>query len=516
MATRPPLYKAPTGDQRRSSMSYNPVYRGLNEIITETPPEMVITTRQQADKQGADKQSNDKQSADQTTTEKQQMALNPKHTITYNGVVKILKDSYNFNENVTSTSLDILALYLKGQKIIYTESKTYCEKRLNTLMLPAIFIAAICSILTFILQGYSFGPIIISSFNVINSFILSIINYLKLAEKSQNHLMAAQRFHNLESRIELQSGRSLFFGDSVNILNILEEIEREIKEIQSSDQFIVPEAIRYRYPKTYSANLFAMVKEIKNKEMLIINELKSAVQEIYLKTEEKNELIHREKVLTKEIAEMQIHLNELELNKELIEFQIADLQKFITKHDAAELENDSDSQSIKSDDIGSYDPEDEPLTKESIEKMTMDAKERENLLFNLDRENELRHARRAQKELENVLKYQQQMRKRERFDRMENLHQLEKRLTETNINAKHADIAYKQKADELDMIHTLKMNADDEIALNDDKKNEAFKASVNHRQKYIELSDDLNEEIDAHITKTKENNGCQPCKFFNT
>lgn len=515
MATRPPLYKAPTGDQRRSSMSYNPVYRGLNEIITETPPEMAITTRQQADKQSNDKQSADKQ--DEKQADKQQMALNPKHTITYNGVVKILKDSYNFNENVTSTSLDILALYLKGQKIIYTESKTYCEKRLNTLMLPAIFIAAICSILTFILQGYSFGPIIISVFNVANSFILSIINYLKLAEKSQNHLMAAQRFHNLESRIELQSGRSLFFGDSVNILNILEEIEREIKEIQSSDQFIVPEAIRYRYPKTYSANLFAMVKEIKNKEMLIINELKSAVQEIYLKTEEKNELIHREKVLTKEIAEMQIHLNELELNKELIEFQIADLQRFISKHDAAEQENDSDSQSMKSDDIGSYDPEDEPLTRESIEKdTTMDVKEKENLLFNLDRENELRHARRAQKELENVLKYQQQMRKRERFDRMENLHQLEKRLTETNINAKHADIAYKQKTDELDMIHTLKMNADDEIALNDDKKNEAFKASVNHRQKYIELSDELNKEINAHIDRTNMKTGCHPCKFFNT
>jgi hypothetical protein len=99
---------------------------------------------------------------------------------------------------------------------------------------------------------------------------------------------------------------------------------------------------------------------------------------------------------------------------------------------------------------------------------------------------------------------------------MENLHQLEKTLTETNINAKHAEIAYQQKADELDMIHTLKMNADDEIALNDDKKNEAFKASVNHRQKYIELSDELNIEIDAHITKTKEKSGCKPCNFFNT
>ena len=102
--------------------------------------------------------------------------------------------------------------------------------------------------------------------------------------------MAAQRFHNLESRIELKSGRSLFFNESVDIEQTLEEIEKEIKEIQSSDQFIVPEAIRYRYPKIYSANLFSLVKQIKNEEMLIINELKSAVQEIYLHIEQKNQL----------------------------------------------------------------------------------------------------------------------------------------------------------------------------------------------------------------------------------
>jgi hypothetical protein len=214
---------------------------------------------------------------------------------------------------------------------------------------------------------------------------------------------------------------------------------------------------------------------------------------------------------------MQIHLNELELNKELLEFQITDLQEFISKHDSVEQESETDSQITISDEIGSYDPEDEPLTKESIEKNTsIDPKEKENLLLNLDRENELRHARRVQKELENTLKYQQRQRKKEMFDRKDNLHQLQRMLTETNINAKHAEIAYKQKTDELDVVHTLKMNADDEIESNDHKKNEAFKKSVKHRQKYIELSDELTEEIDAYINKTKEGKGCRPCSFFNT
>lgn len=125
--------------------------------------------------------------------EEEAAVFNPNHTITYQKVVSILKESYNFEETVKSTSLDILALYLRGQTVIYIESKTYCEKRLNSFMLPVIFLAAVYSILNFILKDYQYGTIVISSLNAFNSFILSIINYLKLSEKSQNHLMAARR-----------------------------------------------------------------------------------------------------------------------------------------------------------------------------------------------------------------------------------------------------------------------------------------------------------------------------------
>ena len=131
--------------------------------------------------------------------------------------------------------------------------------------------------------------------------------------------MAAQRFHNLESRIELKSGRSLFFVNTVDIEKTLEEIEREIKEIQSSDQFIVPEAIRYRYPKIYSSNLFSLVKEIKNSEMLIINELKTAVQAIYTFTEERNELKNKEKDYLERYRKFNNEKYELELKVNILD-----------------------------------------------------------------------------------------------------------------------------------------------------------------------------------------------------
>lgn len=426
--------------------------------------------------------------------EKVNDVLNPNHSITYNHVVKILKESYNFDENITSTSLDILALYLKGQKIIYTESKTYCEKRLNTLMLPAILLAAVCSILTFILKDYSNGTIIISSLNAANSFILSIINYLKLAEKSQNHLMAAQRFHNLESRIELKSGRSLFFSNKVDIETTLEEIEREIKEIQSSDQFIVPEAIRYRYPKIYSSNLFAHVKEIKNSEMLIINDLKTAVQSIYTHNEERKELKEKEKDYRERYRKFNNEKYELELEMNLLEQQLE-----AEKNSPIEYYNDS---------------EDE-LEELAIQVVHEDPKERERDQLELEITNQRIQERnqeriRCREEKKKAwLRNEKEQQRKVINDLLKVLSQIQLSLQQTTARASHmkgllGDVREEIKA-KTDLINE-----------SDKMKNEAFRATVTHRQRYIDLSDTLNREIDQHIRETKRWHGCSPCDFFNT
>lgn len=207
----------------------------------------------------------------------------------------ILRNSYNFDESIESTSLDILALYLKGQKVIYTESKTLCEKRLNTLMLPAIFISAVCAILNFILKEYSYGIIIISCFNAFNSFILSLISYLKLDAKAEAHKTSAYKYQKLESRCEFHSGKTMFFKNNIEnrkqtLEKFVEEIQKDTIDIRESNQFIIPEIIRLRYPKIYSTNVFALVKEIQNDEIIIINRLKTSVQHLHNMIDRKNKL----------------------------------------------------------------------------------------------------------------------------------------------------------------------------------------------------------------------------------
>ena len=208
--------------------------------------------------------------------------------VTYQMISDILRNTYNFEESITSTALDILGLYLKGQKILYTEAKTLCEKRLHTLMLPAIFISAISIVLSLLLNTYVVGSIILSILSVINSFILSLVTYLKLDAKAEAHKSSAYKYQKLESLCEFKSGKVLIFKNVDDVSDILNEIETKVMEIKESNQFILPEFIRHSYPVIYSTNVFNLVKKIQNNEIILINNLKLIIKKILEKSKEKH------------------------------------------------------------------------------------------------------------------------------------------------------------------------------------------------------------------------------------
>ena len=132
--------------------------------------------------------------------------------VTLKEVNEYIEDSYTQAELVLSTSLDILALYLKSEKFLYIEAKVYCEQQLNYLMLPAIMISAFCTVLSLALSGTVGGPILISCLTAVNSFILSLISYLKLDAKAEAHKTSAYQYDKLQSIAEFNSGKVMFFS----------------------------------------------------------------------------------------------------------------------------------------------------------------------------------------------------------------------------------------------------------------------------------------------------------------
>ena len=203
----------------------------------------------------------------------------PTHFL-YKEVEDAIANSYNPTESNNSTICDIIAIYIKGQKILYTEAKTHCEQKLTFLMLPAILITVVCSVLGLVLKDITYGTTITSSLNGVNAFILALISYLKLDTRAEAHRTSAYKFDKLQSSMEFTSGKVLFMSKlSKNLGQIIEDTEKIVHEIKETNQFVLPEAIRYNYPKLSNINVFSEVKKIQNREMRVTNELKDLYNE---------------------------------------------------------------------------------------------------------------------------------------------------------------------------------------------------------------------------------------------
>ena len=134
-----------------------------------------------------------------------------------------------------SSALDILASYLKGQKIIYMESRFYTQHILNYLMLPAIFISALVAVIQSHIKDTTYGPIILASLSGLVAFILAIINYLKLDAAAEAHKISSHKYDKLQNYVEFQSGQVLLFSNPIlNSENMIKTWKEQKKALEVS------------------------------------------------------------------------------------------------------------------------------------------------------------------------------------------------------------------------------------------------------------------------------------------
>jgi len=201
--------------------------------------------------------------------------------ISFEQMEDTLSTTYDSIQNNNSTICDVIAIYLKGQKILYTEAKTLCEQRLTLLMLPAIFFTVVCTITNLLLKAEIYGPIISSVLNGLVAFILAIVNYLKLDARAEAHRTSAYKFDKLISYVEFNSGKVFFIANEYKkIGEIISYIENNVREIKETNQFILPERIRFHFPNLSNINVFAEVKRRQHKEAKIIIDITKLVNKI--------------------------------------------------------------------------------------------------------------------------------------------------------------------------------------------------------------------------------------------
>ena len=132
-----------------------------------------------------------------------------------------------------SSALDILAGYVKGQKTIYMETRSYTSKMLNYLMFPAIFISGLITVMQVPL-GNEY-PYILAGLSGVVTFLLALVNYTNLDGATQAHKISAYQYDKLQSYIEFQSGQVLLFSNPIlNNENMARYCEKQKKIIETN------------------------------------------------------------------------------------------------------------------------------------------------------------------------------------------------------------------------------------------------------------------------------------------
>lgn len=248
-----------------------------------------------------------------------------------------------------STALDVFVRYIQCYHILYSEASYYCNYKLNMFMLPCMFLSTSCSVLTsFTIHKFP-QTLLLSSLNGLITFLLAIINYLKLDASAEAHKISAYQYSKLKAQIEFSSGEILladhdpFLSNSYHVSEqikqwekhndllfvdkesfekersiqyeellklksqkesvfiekvekIMLEIKESLKNIEENNHFPLPQHIINKYSVIYNMNIFLYIKNIDTYKNVLLNELRNVKNEIrfYTKTYNENGLNERQ------------------------------------------------------------------------------------------------------------------------------------------------------------------------------------------------------------------------------
>ena len=264
-----------------------------------------------------------------------------------------------------STAMDVFVRYIQCYHVLYSEASYYCTWKLNMFMVPCLFLSTACSVLS----SFQFGKgdkgdcdegnwnntMLLAILNGFITFMLAIVNYLKLDAHAEAHSISSYQYSKLKGQIEIYSGElllyenesiltdpyyisdqlamwdkhqgTLIYGNDAKkkceermkvyerlcaekktkeslfiekVQAIMVSIKETLKNVEDNNNFALPRHIVAKYATIYSMNLFLYIKSIDTYKNVLLNDLRNVKNEMrfYTKKGRDKQPEYKEKFMT--------------------------------------------------------------------------------------------------------------------------------------------------------------------------------------------------------------------------
>jgi hypothetical protein len=135
-----------------------------------------------------------------------------------------------------------------------------------------------------IIQEYSWSGGLISGLNVVVTFLVSMMNYMRYESRADKYLQLANHFDRMEMSLEMASNKIAYIEDKVEknalVLNKLKEIEINMNELKEIYDILLPPEIIFRFPIICNINIFSLIKKMESYRRVLIYKFKDVKNEI--------------------------------------------------------------------------------------------------------------------------------------------------------------------------------------------------------------------------------------------
>ena len=204
----------------------------------------------------------------------------------YSDIEKAVYKYYEMDiQQQSSSEIDILITFVKGQKQLYIESKNIAQMRLNALTFPTLFLSAMLTITSPFLSCNPWNLEITSGLNAIVTFFISLINYLKWETSVQSYAQMASHLENIQTSLELTNSKLMLLNNEKEVSEIVlqkfTEMETKLNEYKSDNRILIPEEVKSIFPIISYVNIFSFIKKNKLYKTKLIEKLRNVKNEIH-------------------------------------------------------------------------------------------------------------------------------------------------------------------------------------------------------------------------------------------